>query len=98
MGMILSRVQFPGGIQDKSFMRGDCGEWPRTTRRRVWVMPTFVAMGQNPQDKDTDKTGRPAVKKDHEKDQKKADEKKDDGKDKVKDEKKPGMNAETFSG
>ncbi|MCU1302336.1 MAG: hypothetical protein JWQ87_2620 [Candidatus Sulfotelmatobacter sp.] len=60
----------------------------------------FIALSSfaaTPQDKDADKAGRPAVKKEPKKDQKR-EEKKDETKDKEKDEKKPGMNAETFSG
>ncbi len=59
----------------------------------------FSAAAQNSHDKDADKSGRPAVKKEK-KDQKK-EEKKNESKDKddkEKDEKKGGMTAETFSG
>ena len=52
-----------------------------------------------PQDRNADKARQAAVKKEQKKDKKK-DEKKDESKDndKGKEEKKPGMNAETFSG
>ena len=56
-------------------------------------------LNATPQDKDADKRGAAPVKKTQKKEQKK-DEAKDASKDKDKDkeEKKPGMNAETFSG
>jgi photosystem II stability/assembly factor-like uncharacterized protein len=61
------------------------------------VFLALSSLTATPQDKDADKPARAAAKKDQKKDQKK-DEKKDESKDKDKEEKKPGMNAETFSG
>jgi photosystem II stability/assembly factor-like uncharacterized protein len=56
-----------------------------------------AAMAAAPQDTSADKNVQPAAKKDQKKDTKK-DDKKDESKDKDKEEKKPGMNADTFSG
>jgi photosystem II stability/assembly factor-like uncharacterized protein len=58
---------------------------------------TFSFLIAAPQDQTADNAARPAAKKDSRKDQKK-DEKKDESKDRDKEEKKPGMNADTFSG
>jgi photosystem II stability/assembly factor-like uncharacterized protein len=66
----------------------------------VLLAASAFLVAQNPQDKDADKAGRAAVKKDQRKEEKKEEAKDKDhkDKDKDKDEKKPGMNAETFSG
>ena len=62
-----------------------------------YLFLTFSFLIAAPQDQSADKAGQTAAKKDQKKDQKK-DEKKDESKDKDKEEKKPGMNADTFSG
>jgi photosystem II stability/assembly factor-like uncharacterized protein len=69
----------------------------------AFLFLTFSFLSGAPQDQSAENVARPAAKKDSKKDQK-SDEKKDESKDKDKDkdknkeEKKPGMNAETFSG
>jgi photosystem II stability/assembly factor-like uncharacterized protein len=63
----------------------------------AFLFLTFSLLIAAPQDQSGDSAASPVAKKDSKKDQKK-DEKKDETKDKEKEEKKPGMNAETFSG
>ncbi len=65
----------------------------------AYLFLTFSFLIAAPQDQSADNAARPAAKKESKKDQKK-DEKKDESKDKdkEKEEKKPGMNADTFSG
>jgi photosystem II stability/assembly factor-like uncharacterized protein len=63
----------------------------------AYLFLTFSFLTAAPQDQGADKAARAAAQKDSKKDQKK-DEKKDEFKDKDKEEKKPGMNADTFSG
>jgi photosystem II stability/assembly factor-like uncharacterized protein len=62
------------------------------------VFLTFSFLMAAPQDKSADAAARPAAKKDSKKDQKKDEKVEAKDKDKDKEEKKPGMNAETFSG
>ncbi len=58
----------------------------------------FSMLAHAQQDKDVDKPGQPAAKKDRKKDKKKGDSKTAAEEEKKDEEKKPGMNADTFSG